>query len=69
MSDCSFDNPFYNNYYFKDFDKNRHKATFTTKLRFLFCPTYVSCSEGYAWFHKVNCYGEILLLKYEKLEV
>ena len=63
-----FENPFYSNHIFtKIGDGSRIKATFRDKCRFIFCPTYVSCNEGYAWFWKRNCNGEILIVKVEEL--
>ena len=62
-------NPFNRNYVFSEKDTERAKATFRDKLRFLFCPTFVQAAGGYAWFHKVNNQGEILLVKYEKLDI
>lgn len=61
------DNPFYFNYIFTRKDLNRDKIRLIDYLFLIFKKTYVSTSDGYAWFFKRDSSGKIYLLKYEKL--
>lgn len=65
--DTQFDNPFYDNHIFNKRDLNRVTAKFRDKLRFIFSPTLVQISEGYAVHFKINSWGEYLIIKFEKL--
>ena len=69
LIDTQFDNPFYDNHVFNNKDMNRMKANWRDKLRFLFCPTLVQCSEGYAVFFKINKWGEYLIIKFEPYKI
>jgi hypothetical protein len=61
------DNPFYFNYIFTRKDLNRDKISLMDYPFLIFKRTYVSTSDGYAWFFKRDSSGKIYLLKYEKL--
>ena len=61
------DNPFYPNYVFKEADIQRAKIKWYEYPFLLLLPTFVSCSDGYAWFYKY-WHGQVFLMKYEPLD-
>ena len=60
------DNPFYHNYVFSQKDIDRAIIKWWKYPLLMFLPTYVQCSEGYAWFYKTFD-GAIYYMKCEKL--
>ena len=59
-------NPFYYNYIFKKEDINRIKIKWYEYPILWILPTYVQCSDNYAWFYKL-WQGRIYFIKEEKL--
>jgi hypothetical protein len=60
-------NPFNYNYVFSEVDLARAKIKWWSYPLLWLKPTFVQCSEGYAWHFKRGRYGEIYLMKVEEL--
>lgn len=52
------DATFYHNYVFSRKDLERARVKWWEVLNLIFLPTFVQCSDGYAWFYKLHngCY-------------
>jgi hypothetical protein len=59
-------NPFYSNHIFKELDTKRIRFSKWNWLWLWIFPTFVQCSDGYAFFYK-NINGAYWLIKEEKL--
>lgn len=61
-------NPFYRNYVFSEFDTKRGTFDKWDWVWLWIYPTYVQCSEGYAFHYKITRSGRIYIIKFEKTD-
>ena len=66
MATIKRENPFYSNHVFSELDLERTTFSRWNWVWLWLWPTYVQCSEGYAFFYK-NVGGRIYLIKEERI--